>query len=247
MSPRIRFYTCDTESLLHIVGSADRALLRDIGVELGVEFLALEEEDVEEPSPDQEEAEEPDWDAEAEEISAGQEAIAKMIMSGMPADLSEDEAHAVQDYLASYALRSDQATLIDANDLIDCLDQNHDEETADFMRRMILEGIALDEMIALFDWLEKNGASHDVASRLQMLAFGRLPEADEPTFTDLEEDAYTARFGYLTSEESAHILDETYDLAKPASKELGPLPLCIVALLDYCNTHATDLAAIVDD
>ena len=249
MSPRIRFYTCKVENILHIVGSADRDLLRDIGVDLGVEFIALEGEEEEEDKavPDEEEAQGADWDAETAERNAGQEAIAKMVMSGMPADLSEDEAYAIQEYLASYSLRTDQLNIMDVDDLIACLDQDHSEETADCMRRMILEGIGLDEMIALFDWLEANDASHDVYSRLQMLAFGRLPEADEPTFTDLEEDAYTARFGYLTSEETAHILDETNDLAKPASAELGPLPLCIVALLDFCNAHATDLAVTIDE
>jgi len=237
-------------SLFAIIGSADRDLLREIGVTLGAEFQppsGEEEEEEEELCGEEETEEAPEWDADAEEADSAQETIVKMILSGVSQDLSEDEAYAIQDYFASYAAKSDRVHSIDPDDLADLFEVDPESERADEMRRMLLEGMDLASLASFLDWLQQNDASHELAHRLQMLYLGRLPEADEPTFTDLEEEAYAARFGYVLAEEAGRIADELSEFAARAPEELRAAAALLAALMHYCNGEVMDLLVTIED
>ncbi|HUT22826.1 MAG TPA: hypothetical protein VM492_00645 [Sumerlaeia bacterium] len=249
MSSFAHFHTTDTRSLFAIIGSADRDLLREIGVTLGAEFQpSSEEEEGEEDFGVEEETEEaPEWDADAEEADSAQETIVKMILSGMSQDLSEDEAYAIQDYFASYAARSGRVHSIDPDDLADLFEADPESEQADEMRRILLEGMDLASLASFLDWLQENGASHELVYRLQMLYLGRLPEADEPTFTDLEEEAYAARFGYVLAGEAGRIADELSEFAARAPEEMRAMAALLATLMHYCNAEAMDLLVTIED
>jgi len=223
VSPRAHFHTTDLRDFFHIIGSADRDLLKQIGVTFGEEFRALTDE--EELGYEQEEdLDDGDWDVEEVEADAGREIVTKMIMSGLPQDLAEEEAYAVQDFLAAYVLRSDLTQAVDADDMTDDFDVDECSEVVESLRQMILQGVDLNLFGDFVNWLEDRGASHDLVLRVQMLQFGRLPESDEPTFSDLEEDVFAPRFAFLYSEEAAGILDELDELARRRRTIWAPCP-----------------------
>lgn len=246
MTAILRFYTGDLESLFQIIGSGDRDLLLEIGVQLGTEFRPPTDDEEEEFFGD-EETEEPDWTLEDEEANVAREVIVKMVMDGMPADLSEDEAYAVQDYMAGYALRSGIAHLIDLDDMPELAEEEDLAPLRPDIRRDLVEGVDLDRMLDFLEFLKNEDASTALVSRVEMLACGRLPEALEPTFADLEEDLYGARFGYWTAADAATVADELAEIAENHREELGSMPVVMAALADYCNSHQLDLIAILDE
>ena len=246
MSAILRFYTAHLEMLFQVIGSGDRDLLRQIGVPLGDEFRPPTD-DEEDAFFGDEQTEEPDWTLEDEEETVAREIVEKMVMDGMPADLAEDEAYAVQDYMAGYALHSDAAHLIDLDDMPELRDDDDYVALRPEMRRDLVEGIELEQVTDFLEWLKSSDASHELVTRVEMLACGRLPEALEPTFADLEEDLYHARFGYWTSSEAADLEDELDEIAREHHDELGELPVVLSALSTYCNAHNLDLVCIIDE
>jgi hypothetical protein len=80
-----------------------------------------------------------------------------------------------------------------------------------------------------------------------MLYLGRLPEADEPTFTDLEDETYSAHFGYLFGEEAASIVDELDGLLENSEDEPMPLAYALSCLFNYCNVQSTDLLVTIEE
>jgi hypothetical protein len=247
VSALVHFYTSDLRALFHIIGSADRDLLQEVGITFGNEFCPApeEEEFLEE---EEEETEDSDWDIEEVEADAGREIVAKMIMSGLPQDLAEDEAYAVQDFMASYVIRGGQVHTIDPDDVLDETALQHESaQTAETCRRMLVAGAGVEELGKFVDHLQAAGASHELVARVQMLYLGRLPESDEPTFTDLEEDAYTARFGYLYSEEAASVADEVDELLPAPDSAVRPLAVVLSALFSYCNSQSADLLVTVEE
>ena len=224
MSANYHFHEADTDALFHIIGSADRDVLLDAGVTLGSEFLAPGDEEIEEELfADEGNGEPGDWDYEEDKATAARETLVKMVMSGLPPDLSEDEAYVVQDYFAAYARRSDQVHSVDADDLCGEIAEHHGEDTAATVRRYLTAGLPKEALADCVTYVHEAGASPELVTRLQMLLLGRLPEADEPTFTDIEEGEYSARFGYLHSAEAAQVADEMSGLAAGAGGEVAPV------------------------
>ena len=248
MSANLHFHEADTETLFHIIGSADRDVLLDAGVTLGSEFLAPDDEEpAEEFFADKEDEEPGDWDYEEDKANAARETLVKMVMSGLPTDLAEDEAFVVQDYFAAFARRSDQVHAVEAEDLCEEIAEQHGDETAAAVRQYLTAGLPKDALADCVAYLQESGASPELAVRLQMLLLGRLPEADEPTFTDLEEGEYSARFGYLHSAEAAQVADEMSELAEGAVEELAPVCHLMAALLHSCASHGRDLLVTIDE
>jgi hypothetical protein len=246
VSAMIQFHTADLRDLFQVIGSADRDLLTKIGVHIGEEFRRhSDEEEEHEEVFDHEDAEDLDWNYEEVEADSAKEIITKLIMVGLPADLSEDEAFAVQDFMATYSAGEDRVQSIDPEDVIEsCMIE--DETAREAVRKALTKGVAVSEFEDFVEWLTENDASHDLLARVQMLSLGRLPESEDPTFTDPEE-AYGARFGYLYSGEAAAVCDELDELAARASEDLGNLPLVLNQLFYYCNTQSLDLMVIIEE
>lgn len=248
MSATLHFHEADTDALFHIIGSADRDVLLDAGVTLGSEFLTAPEEEAEEEFfADKEEEEAGDWNYEEDKADAARETLVKMVMSGLPPDLSEDEAYVVQDYFAAFARRSDQVHPIEADELCEEIAELHGDEMATQVRHYLTAGLPKDALAQSIDYLHEAGASTELVTRLQLFLLGRLPEADEPTFTDLEEGEFSARFGYLHSVEAAQVADELTELTAGADAEVAPVCHLMAALLHYCASHGRDLLVTIDE
>jgi hypothetical protein len=260
MTAVLRCFTTDIQHFFGVIGSADRDLLREAGITFGKEFHAdiddedddlYEDEDEdgdedEDEDEDSEEDEDDDWDPDEEEINAGREAIVKMIMAGIPSDLAEDEAYAIQDFLAAYAEDSENVTAMDADDVIAFCGDEIDESTSEDIQQYLLEGFPVDSLVEFSDWLENSPASPELKLRIQMLAFGRLPESDEPTFDD-PEDAYSARFSYLSLVEMLAINDELQNIAPECTDELGNVPLAVAKVVAFCIDRSTDFVATFEE
>ncbi|MFP4378936.1 MAG: hypothetical protein ACLFUS_00410 [Candidatus Sumerlaeia bacterium] len=247
MSAIVHFYTADLRDLFQVIGSADRELLSQIGVHMGLEFRALADDDDEENYFESDEADTEDlnWDYDEIEADTAKEIITKMIMVGLPGDLSEDEAYAVQDFMAAYCQGEDRVQPLDADDIIESCELE-DEDMAEAIRRCLNRGVGLDEFEDFLEWIVENDVSQELRTRVQMLCLGRLPESEDPTFPDPEE-AYEARFGYLYSNEAAAVCDELDEIAEEASDEIGALPLIMAQLLYYCNTQSIDLLVTIEE
>ncbi len=246
MSASIRFHAADLSHLFHVIGSADRDLLREIGEEQGSEFLAATEDEDDTYLLD-EEANESTWDDDEDEVVAGREAVVNLIMGGMPSDVSEDEAVAIQEFLASETAKSQLAHPLEPDDVLGEMGGKPSPAVSNQIRTMVLMGVDRDVLTDLIEWLEENGASSDLVLRLQLLCFGRLPEAEDPTFPDIEDAAYEARFGYLWENEIAPIRKEMSKLAPRAAKEAGPIAHIVAAALGYCRAHSQDLVTTTDE
>ena len=247
MSAMLHFHVAHVDSLFSIVGSADRDLLLEIGVTLGTEFRAPSDEEEDEYYAD-EEAEEPfEWDSGEDEADSAREILVKMIMTEIPPDLSENEAYAIQDYFAAYAQRSDQVHALEPDDLQGEISENWDAEVAAHVRDVLLSGVEEDDVIAFLEWLRDRETSPELLARIETLVFGRLPDADEPTFTDLEDEAYAARFGYLLATEAERVEEEMAQLAPESAPDHGALGYLLAALLHYCASHARDLVVTLDE
>jgi hypothetical protein len=245
----VHFHTTDLQSLFQVIGSADRELLQDIGIMLGSEYRSAdEEEEVEDSYGEDEEEKDQDWDLDEAEADAGREIVTKMVMVGLPHDMSEDEAYAVQDFMAAYSLRSDEVAPIEPDEALDgVLPESIAEEIEDDCRRMIARGASIEEFGDLYDWLVQHAASTELTTRIQMLYLGRLPEADDPTFTDLEDETYSARFGYLFGDEAASIADELDELLENTEDEPIPLAYALSCLFNHCNVQSTDLLVTIEE
>ncbi|HBF35185.1 TPA: hypothetical protein DDW35_11555 [Candidatus Sumerlaeota bacterium] len=249
MNVLVHFHTANLQSLFQVIGSADRELLQDIGVTFGSEYRSAdEEEEVEDSFGEDEDEKGPDWELDEAEADAGREIVTKMVMVGLPHDMSEDEAYAVQDFMAAYALRSDEVAPFEAEEVLDgTLPEEIAEELEDDCRRLLTRGASIDEFGDLFEWLVEREASTELTTRIQMLYLGRLPESDESTFTDLEEETYSARFGYLFGEEAATIVDELDELLENTEDEPMPLAYALSCLFNYCNVQNTDLLVTIEE
>jgi hypothetical protein len=247
MAASISFHTADLQRLFEIIGSADRDLLLKIGVKPGDDLLADVDVADEEFEEEEEETEEDmGWDADEEEVISAREIITKMIMSEIPADLAENEAYAIQDYMANYVAQSEHAESIEPDEVVDYAESDLDEDALDEIREILLKGASLDAMGELVEWMQANGASSELITRLQMLQAGRIPYSDEATFTDTEA-AYGARFGYLTNDEIAMVADEITELAPAAAEDMGYLPYALAALFHYSNASACDLVVTIEE
>ena len=249
MNVLVHFHTTDLQSLFQVIGSADRELLQDIGVTFGSEYRSAdEEEEVEDSYGEDDEEKGPDWELDEAEADAGREIVTKMVMVGLPHDMSEDEAYAVHQFMSAYSLRSDEVLPIEPEEALDgVLPEEIAEEIEDDCRRMIVRGASLDEFGDLLEWLEERGASTELTTRVQMLFLGRLPEADEPTFTDLEDETYSAHFGYLFGAEAAAIVDELDELLQNSEEEPMPLAYALSCLFNYCNVQSADLLVTIEE
>lgn len=247
MSATFQFHLAHLDSLFSIIGSADRDLLLDIGVTLGAEFRAPSDDEENEYYGDEQTEEMSEWDVTEEEADTARETIIKMVMSGLSPDLAEDEAYAVQDYFASYTQKCDDALILEPDDLHELLEEERDSEVADEVQDLMIEHVTDETMFKIIEWLQEMDASHDLITRLRLLTLGRLPEADEPTFTDLEDEAYTARFGYLFVHEMAKISEEINHLAPLAAKDIGVIGYLLAALFAYCVSHSRDLVVTIDE
>ncbi len=246
MSATIQFHAASTEELFEVIGCADRDRLLDIGVTLGTEFRVPADEEGEEFSEDESD-EASEWDHREEEADAAQEIITKMIMSGLPSDLADDEAYAVQDYFAATLAQNAEAYLFDSEELSALLEEDFGEPVATHALGYLTSGIKESQLLELCEWVAEQEASRDLQTRLHMLLFGRLPEADEPTFNDSDEGAYAARFGYLTCHEVALVADEMSEWAEAAEGEIRALACLLATLMHYCASHARDLIVTVEE
>jgi hypothetical protein len=233
--------------LFEVIGCADRDLLLDIGVTLGTEFRAPADDEERDEFEEEETDEEPEWDHREEEADAAQAIVTKMIMSGLPSDLADDEAYAVQDYFAATLAQDPEAHLFDSEELSGQLGDDFGEPVATQALGLLTSGVRESQMLELCEWVSEQGASPDLLLRLHMLAFGRLPEADEPTFNDSDEGAYAARFGYLTGQEVALVADEMSELTEEAEGEIRALACLLAALMHYCASHARDLVVTLEE
>lgn len=247
MSATIQFHVTHLDTIFHIIGSADRDLLLDIGVTLGSEFRPPLDDEDDEFFGDEETNEPPEWNSDEEEADAAQEIIIKMIMTELPHDLAEDEAYAVQDYFASYAHRDEHVHQMEYEDLARQVTEDYGAETADAIQKLLLQNVDEPSIATLQERLEEADASHELISRIRMLTLGRLPESDEPTFTDLEDEVYSARFGYIYAKEATHVADEMDALAKRIGEETGPVAYLVAALFNYCSSHDRDLLVTIDE
>lgn len=251
VSASSHFYTMDMQSLFQTIGSADRGLLLEMGLNPGDEYRAPTDEEEDEYYAEPEEKEPGDWDPADVEQDTSREIISKLIMSGMPSDLSEDETYAVQDFLASHALRAELAQPIQTEDLIEAVDiDDWDDQVADpedELRVLVDKGAARESLSEFVGWLREQEASNELISRVQIMYLGRLPDSEDPAFSDLMEEAFEARFGYIYAEEAAQIVDEMQELAPKAIKEHGPLGLFLLCLLHYSNTEAADLLISIEE
>jgi hypothetical protein len=246
MSATIQFHAASTEELFEVIGCADRDRLLDIGVTLGTEFRVPADEEGEEFG-EEESDEAAEWDHREEEADAAQEIITKMIMSGLPSDLADDEAYAVQDYFAATLAQNAEAYLFDTEELSGLLEEDFGEPVATHALGFLTSGIKESQLLELCEWVAEQEVSRDLLMRLHMLLFGRLPEADEPTFNDSDEGAYAARFGYLTGHEVALVADEMSELTEQAEGEIRALACLLATLMHYCASHARDLIVTVEE
>lgn len=247
MSPTLHFYVTHLDSFFQIIGSADQDLLREMGVTLGSEFRTPHEDEEDEFFGDEKTEEPPDWDYSEEEADSAQEIIVKLIMSGIGPDLAEDEAYAIQDYLAVHARRDHHMHLVEPDDLSKDVQAQWGPDVEAAVHELLAAGIHQDGMTEFMDWMRAAGASHDLVVHLQMLTLGRLPEADEPTFKDLKDEAYSARFGFLYAGETARMVEEMNKLAPQAAAEHGAVGYLVAALLHYCASHLRDLVVTVEE
>ena len=247
MSATLHFHVAHVDSLFAIIGSADRDLLLEVGVTLGTEFRTPSDEEEDEFYGDEETEEPFEWDSGEEEADSAREILVKMIMTEIPPDLSEDEAYAIQNYFASYAQRSDQVHAIEPDDLHGEISENWGPEVAAHVRDVLLSGVEEDDVIALLEWLRGREAPPELLARIETLVFGRLPDADEPTFTDLEDEAYAARFSYLLANEAGRVADEMAERAPETAADHGALGYLLAALFQYCASHSRDLVVTIDE
>ncbi|HNY27777.1 MAG TPA: hypothetical protein PKH31_10385, partial [Candidatus Sumerlaeota bacterium] len=173
--------------------------------------------------------------------------ITKMIMSGLPPDLSDDEAYAVQDYFAATLARDSEAHLFDPEALSEQLEDDFGEPVATHALGLLTSGVKESQMLELCEWVAEQDVSRELLVRLHMLIFGRLPESDEPTFNDTDEGAYAARFGYLTGQEVALVADEMSELTEEAEGEIRSLACLLATLMHYCASHARDLVVTLEE
>lgn len=247
MSGKTRFYTVCLSDIFQVIGSADRDLLQEFGLDVGMEFTALDQESLDQEEAFSEDETEVGWEENSPELDAEQEVVKKLIMSGIPGDLAEEEAYAVQDFLAQYALKSGAARDIEPDELIET--EEGDEKVLEYndtVRTSLTKGVAAEETIAAIQWLDGQNVSTDLLTRVQMLFFGRIPEMDEPTFSDLDIDAYSARFGFLSGAEMAGVADDLYDTLEGGDLP-GPLLKVLESLFDYCNRESLDLITVIED
>jgi hypothetical protein len=255
MSATIHFHTADVERLLSIVGSADRDLLRAIGVRPGEEFRASleEEEDLYEDKDSEDEDDlgedeevEEEWDFEEEATHSAKEVLTKMVMAGVPPDLADNEAAAIQGFMASHALDNHIAHDVDTDEAIDAAGAQKDPELSDAIRKALLEGVDGEEMSRFTEWLQDSEASPELIARAQMLCFGRVADSEEPS--SIEPDInYPVRSGYLRQEEIAHVSDELSELAEAAAEEMGSLPRVLAALFHYANVKSQGLFVTIEE
>ncbi|HPS00659.1 MAG TPA: hypothetical protein PLA90_03880 [Candidatus Sumerlaeota bacterium] len=247
MNATIQFHAASTEELFEVIGCADRDLLLDIGVTLGTEFRAPSDDEERDEFEEEESDEASEWDHREEEADAAQEIITKMIMSGLPPDLSDDEAYAVQDYFAATLARDSEAHLFDPEALSEQLEDDFGEPVATHALGLLTSGVKESQMLELCEWVAEQDVSRELLVRLHMLIFGRLPESDEPTFNDTDEGAYAARFGYLTGQEVALVADEMSELTEEAEGEIRSLACLLATLMHYCASHARDLVVTLEE
>ncbi len=247
MSAILQFHVTHLDSLFRVIGSADQDLLLEIGVTLGSEFRTPDEDEEDEFFGDDKTEEPPEWDYDEEEADSAKEVVVKMVMNGISPDLAEDEAYALQDYFAAHAKRDNHVHLLEPDDIRKDLEKEFGEEVADEVQELLFAGVREEQMTGFADWAAARGASHDLVVHLQMLYLGRLPEVDEPTFHDIEDDAYSARFGYLHGSEAAQMTDELRELAPKAAEEHGAIGYLMAALMRYCSSHNRDLIVTIDD
>lgn len=247
MSATIQFHAASTDELFEVIGCADRDLLLDIGVTLGTEFRAPTDDEETDHLREEESDEETEWDHREEEADAAQAIITKMIMSGLPSDLADDEAYAVQDYFAATLAQDPEAYLFDTDDVSEQLEEDFGEPVATLALGLLTNGVKESQMLELCEWGTERNVSQDLLMRLHMLILGRLPEADEPTFSDTDEGAYAARFGYLTAQEVALVADEMSELAEEAEGEVRALACLLATLMHHCASQARDLVVTLED
>jgi hypothetical protein len=245
MSPLLHLNAGSLEVLFHMIGSADHGLLRELGVEPGGGFLTATE-DEEDPFYEAADAEEPFW-GDDEEADSAREVIVNIIMGGMPADLSETEAYAIQDFMASYATRSEGVHAIEGEDVLDAVTGKLPPEVANEMQAIVIKGIDLDAVLDFVDWLQSKKATNDLVFHLQMLCFGRLPESEEPTFPDIEDSPCEARFGYLCGKEMGQIAGELAKWASKSPKDMKAVAYAMSGAFKYCVDHSQDLVVTIEE
>lgn len=238
------FHTTSIEDFFHIIGSADRDALRAIGVNLGKEYRPITDDEDDELYEEETTEEPEEWNVEGEEQQAAIEVLTQMIMTGIPSDLAEDQAYAIQDFFASYALHNDDVHLLDYEDIQQHVAGRKDDD--DF-NTLMAEGLHGEDFANLIEWLAAREAPDHLRNTLQMIALGRIPETDEPTFTDLEDEAYLPRFSYLTQIETKNLAKELEPFAKQAAKDLGPSIRLLQAVIRHAAQAKHDLVVTIED
>ncbi|MFW5870443.1 MAG: hypothetical protein ACOCVL_02135 [Candidatus Sumerlaeota bacterium] len=247
MSPAMHFHLTSVDTYFHCIGSADRDLLQEVGINLGREFRPPTEDEEGTFFGDEETEEPAEWTFEDVESDSARDIITQMIMTDLPLDLADEEAYAVQDFFASMVRRSAQVHTIEPDDLRADLEEYFDSDVADEVRELIILGMEEEDFFEVVDAVREAGGSNDLCVRIQMICFGRLPEADEPTFSDLEEEAYTPRFAYLTAREMAAVADEMTQLAPGLAEEHGPIVFFLAGIFTHGAAEGRDLVVTIDE
>ncbi len=247
MSPAMHFHLTSTDLFFHVIGSADRDLLQEVGINLGREFRPPTEDEEDAFFGDEETEEPPEWNFEEVETDSARDIITNMIMTELPLDLADEEAYAVHDFFAQMVRRSAQVHTIEPDDLADELTENFGDDIAEEVRELIVERMEEEDYYEIVDALREAGASNELCTRVQMICFGRLPDADEPTFSDLEEEAYAPRFSYLAASEMATVSDEMTKLAAEIGPENGTIPYFLAGLFAHAAAEGRDLIVTIDE
>jgi len=112
---------------------------------------------------------------------------------------------------------------------------------------LLLGGLEEEAVAEFAEWLASVEPSHELLTRVQVLYLGRLPESDDPTFPDLEDDVYAARFAYVFAIEAGQVTHELQELLADAPDELQAVGLLLYALLSYSASHSLDLVVTIDE
>jgi len=243
----MHFHLTNTDLFFHVIGSADRDLLQEVGINLGREFRPPTEDEENAFFGDEETDEPPEWTFEDVETDSARDIITNMIMTELPLDLADEEAYAVQDFFAQMVRRSAMVHTIEPDDLAEERSDYFQDGVAEEVRELIVEGMEEEDFFEIVDALREAGVSNDLFTRVQMICFGRLPDGDEPTFSDLEEEAYSPRFSYLTAIEMAAIADEMSKIATEIAAEHGTIPYFLAGLFAHAAAEKRDLVVTIDE